>query len=108
MVWPTTSVAVEGDRPCLNLRPRFRRRASGQQLWSPTVLDAYSRKCLAIDVAGGIRSSRTTEILTPLISVHGALRYIRSGNGPERVAMAILRWLGKANTETAHIDLRKP
>lgn len=82
--------------------------ANGQQLKCLTVLDEYSRECLAIDVAGGIRSGRVIEVLTQLISVHGAPRYLRSDNGPEFVAKAILRWLGKANIETAYIDPGKP
>ena len=82
--------------------------ANGQQLKCLTVLDEYSRECLAIDVAGGIRSGRVIEVLTQLISVHGAPRYIRSDNGPEFVARAILRWLGQANIETAYIDPGKP
>jgi putative transposase len=82
--------------------------ANGQQLKCLTVLDEYSRECLAIDVAGGIRSGRVIEVLTQLISVHGAPRYIRSDNGPEFVARAILRWLSQANIETAYIDPGKP
>ena len=82
--------------------------ANGQQLKFLTVLDEYSRECLAIDVAGGIRSVRVIEVLTQLISVHGAPRYIRSDNGPEFVARAILRWLSQANIETAYIDPGKP
>jgi len=82
--------------------------ANGQQLKCLTVLDEYSRECLAIDVAGGIRSGRVIEVLAQLISVHGAPRYIRSDNGPEFVARAILRWLGQANIETAYIDPGKP
>jgi putative transposase len=36
--------------------------------------------------------------------VHGAPHYLRSDNGPEVVATAILRWLQAANIETAFID----
>ena len=82
--------------------------ANGQQLKCLTVLDEYSRECLAIYVAGGIRSGRVIEVLAQLIRVHGAPRYIRSDNGPEFVARAILCWLGQANIETAYIDPGKP
>ena len=40
--------------------------------------------------------------------MHGAPRYLRSDNGPEFVSKAILKWLGKANIDTAHIDPGKP
>jgi len=40
--------------------------------------------------------------------VHGAPAYLRSDNGPEFVATAILRWLHTAQIETALIDPGKP
>ena len=82
--------------------------ANGQQLKCLTVIDEYTRECLAIDVAGSIRSARVIELLSKLVSVHGAPRYLRSDNGPEFVSRAILRWLTAANIDTAHIDPGKP
>jgi putative transposase len=72
------------------------------------VVDEYSRDRLAIDVAGSIRSGRVIEILARLVSVHGAPQYLRSDNGPEFVAIALLRWLSTANIETALIQPGKP
>ena len=46
--------------------------ANGQQLKCLTVVDEYTRECLAIDVAGSIRSRRVIDVLSQLISVHGA------------------------------------
>src|SRR5581483_3692565 len=60
--------------------------ADGRQLKCLTVIDEFTRECLAIDVAGGIRSGRVIEVLAQLVSVHGAPRYLRSDNGPEFVA----------------------
>lgn len=82
--------------------------ANGQTLKCLTIIDEWTRECLAIDVAGGIRSTRVIEVLTQLVSVHGAPRYLRSDNGPEFVAGAILRWLHAAQIETALIDPGKP
>ena len=74
--------------------------ADGRTLKCLTVIDEFTRECLAIDVAGGIRSGRVIEVLAQLVSVHGAPRYLRSDNGPEFVARAILRWLQTAQNET--------
>ena len=82
--------------------------ANGQQLKCLTVIDEYTRECLAIDVAGSIRSSRVIEVLSKLVSVHGAPRYLRSDNGPEFVSRAVLKWLAEANIDTAFIDPGKP
>jgi len=82
--------------------------ADGRSLKCLTIVDEFTRECLAIDVAGSIRSGRVIEVLTQLVSVHGALRYLRSDNGPEFVATAILRWLQTMQIETAFIDPGKP
>jgi putative transposase len=82
--------------------------ANGQQLKCLTVIDEYTRECLAIDVAGSIRSGRVIEVLSKLVSTHGAPRYLRSDNGPEFVSRAVLRWLTETNIDTAHIDPGKP
>jgi putative transposase len=82
--------------------------ANGQQLKCLTVLDEFTRECLAIDVAGSIRSGRVIEVLSKLVSVHGAPKYLRSDNGPEFVSRAVLRWLSQAQIDTACIDPGKP
>jgi putative transposase len=82
--------------------------ANGQTLKCLTIIDEFTRECLAIDVAGSIRSGRVIEVLAQLVSVHGAPRHLRSDNGPEFVAGAILRWLQAAQIETALIDPGKP
>mgnify|MGYP006275495787 CR=1 FL=1 len=59
--------------------------ANGQALKCLTVIDEYTRECLALDVAGGIRSRRAIEVLARLVATHGAPAHIRSDNGPEFV-----------------------
>ena len=71
-------------------------------------MDEYTRECLAIDVAGSIRSARVIEVLSRLVSVHGAPKYLRSDNGPEFVSRAVLKWLIETKIDTAHIDPGKP
>jgi putative transposase len=82
--------------------------ADGRTIKCLTVVDEFTRECLAIDVAGSIRSGRVIEVLAQLVSVHGAPHYLRSDNGPEFVATAILRWLATAQIATAFIDPGKP
>jgi putative transposase len=82
--------------------------ANGQQLKCLTVVDEFTHECLAIDVAGSIRSGRVIEVLSKLVSVHGSPQHMRSDNGPEFVSKAVLKWLTQANIDTAHIDPGKP
>lgn len=113
---PRRRVAASRPRPLPATAPNhvwaydfvFDACANGQQLKCLTVIDEFTRECLAIDVAGSIRSGRVIELLARLISQHGAPRYLRSDNGPEFVSQAILEWLAKERIETAHIDPGKP
>jgi putative transposase len=82
--------------------------ANGQQLKCLTVVDEWTRECLALDVAGSIRSGRVVEVLSKLVSLRGAPRHLRSDNGPEFVSTAILRWAAKENLEIAHTAPGKP
>lgn len=82
--------------------------ADGRQLKCLTVVDEWTRECLAIDVAGTIRSGRVIDVLSRLVSMHGAPQYLRSDNGPEFVAKAILSWVTSVGIQTALIDPGKP
>jgi putative transposase len=82
--------------------------ANGQKLKCLTVVDEYTRECLAIDVAGSIRSRRVIEVLAQLITRHGPPTHLRSDNGPEFVSRAILQWLVDSGINTALNDPGKP
>jgi putative transposase len=82
--------------------------ANGQQIKCLTVIDEFTRECLAIDVAGGIRSKRVIEVLSTLVSQRGAPLFMRSDNGPEFVSRAILEWIVESKIESALIDPGKP
>jgi putative transposase len=82
--------------------------ANGQQLKCLTIVDEFTRECLAIDVAGSIRSSHVIEVLRRLISERGAPTVLRSDNGPEFVSKAILEWIVEANIQGALIEPGKP
>jgi len=82
--------------------------ANGQKLKCLTVIDEFTRECLAIDVSGAIRSSRVIDVLSKLMRVHGVPRYLRSDNGPEFVSKALLEWATKESLQLALIDPGKP
>ena len=82
--------------------------AAGRQIRRPTIVDEHARECLAIGVAGSIRSRRVIEPLTQLIGTHGAPRYLRSNDGSEFASRALLEWMQQENIETALVDPAKP
>jgi putative transposase len=61
-----------------------------------------------ISVAASIRSKRVIEVLSRLVSVHGAPLFLRSDNGPEFVSRAILEWMSPSGIATALSDPGKP
>jgi putative transposase len=82
--------------------------ANGQTLKCLTLIDEFTRECLAIDVAGSIRSARVIEVLARLVSQRGAPKHLRSDNGSEFVSKAILEWLSASNIGTVFNDPGKP
>ena len=56
-----------------------------------SVVDEYTRECLALEVDRGITAAGVVEVLTELFMVRGVPGHIRSDNGPEFVAGALGR-----------------
>lgn len=82
--------------------------ADGAALKCLTVVDEWTRECLAIDVGAGIRGARVAEVLSRLASVRGAPRHVRSDNGPEFISKALTRWRTEQGIDVAFIDPGKP
>jgi putative transposase len=86
----------------------FDHAANGQVIKCLTVVDEGTHECLAIDVAGAIRSRRVIEVLSCLLAERGAPMVLRSDNGPEFVSRALLSWIASQGIHTHLIDPGKP
>lgn len=64
----------------------------GRRLRALTVVDAYTREALAIDVDQGIRGEQVVETMDRIASGRGAPHTIRVDNGPEFISKALDRW----------------
>jgi len=73
-----------------------------------TVLDEYSRECLAILVARRLRSDDVLHLLADLFAGRGAPDHIRSDNGPEFTAAAVREWLARLEVKTLFIEPGSP
>lgn len=82
--------------------------ANGQKLKMLTIVDEYTRECLAVEVDGRINSPRVIEVLARLMSLRGQPEYVRSDNGPEFVSKAIKQWLSSSGVKAAYIEGGKP
>ena len=68
-----------------------------------TVIDEYTRECLAIDVARKLKADDVLERLSDLFVRRGAPGHIRSDNGPEFTAKAVRGWLERVGVTTLYI-----
>ena len=73
-----------------------------------TVVDEYTRECLAIDVARSLGSEDVLERLTWLFVTRGVPEHIRSENGSEFTATAVRTWLHKVGVQTLYIEPGSP
>src|SRR5919199_1604015 len=84
------------------------RDAQGTVLRILTVMDAFTREGLAIDVGTSTSAKRVIGVLAQRVAVHGAPMYVRSDNGAEFVAVAVQLWLAKQGIQTLYIDPGSP
>ena len=73
-----------------------------------TVIDEYTRECLAIRADRQIRASDVIETLAELMMIRGVPDHIRSDNGPEFTARAVREWLGRVGARTLYIEPGSP
>ena len=107
------------DGSCVRRRPEHRdhvwsydfvqtRTHNGRPVRLLTLIDEYTRECLAIGVARGLKSKDVLERLAELFIQRGTPDYIRSDNGAEFTAKAVRAWLGRVGVRTLYIEPGSP
>jgi transposase InsO family protein len=107
------------DGSCTRLRPEHKdhvwsydfmvdRTSDGRVIRILTVLDEYTRECLAIKVERRLNSDDVIDQLFHLFIFRGIPKYIRSDNGPEFTAKAVRRWLAQLEVRTLFIEPGSP
>jgi putative transposase len=84
------------------------RMASGRSLRVLTVVDAFTRECLALEVDTSLPSRRVTRALDKIIAQRGCPGRIRMDNGTELTSRHFLSWGIDQRIELAHIQPGKP
>ena len=77
--------------------------ASDRHLRVLTVVDVFTRQCLALETDTSLGSLRVIRVLEQIIAEHGAPQRIRSDNGPEFTSRAYLAWALERRIELLHI-----
>jgi putative transposase len=82
--------------------------ASGRTIRVLSVVDAYTRECLALEVDTSFASRRVSRVLEGIIAERGRPQAIRCDNGPELTSRHFLAWCIERQIELVHIQPGKP
>ena len=107
------------DGSCVRLRPEHQnhvwsydfvmdRTTNGKSIKMLTVIDEYSRECLAIVVSRQLKASDVLDKLSELFIEKGLPQYIRSDNGPEFISKKLRKWLCDNKIQTLYIEPGSP
>ena len=107
------------DGSCIRLRPEYKdhvwsydfvmgRTSDGRAFRMLNIIDEYTRECLAILVRRHITSQEVIDRLFDLFILRGIPEHIRSDNGPEFTAKAIISWLNRIGVKTLFIEPGSP
>ena len=107
------------DGSCVRLRPTHRnhvwsydfvadRTHDGRSIKMLTVIDEYSRECLAIVVERRLQSDDVLSCITELFVKHGPPEHIRSDNGSEFTARVVHQCIKRLGVQTLFIEPGSP
>jgi len=84
------------------------RTTDGRPLKWLSIVDEYTRECVALEIGRSITADKVIDVLVDLFRIRGVPKHIRSDNGPEFIAQAIRQWLTKAGVETLYVEPGSP
>jgi transposase InsO family protein len=107
------------DGSCVRLRPQHRNHVwsydfveaqthDGRKLRLMTLIDEFTRECLAIRVARRINSFGVIETMASVMLTRGVPEHIRSDNGAEMTAKVTRSWFAKLGAKTLYIEPGSP
>ena len=82
--------------------------AAGRTIRVLSVVDTYTRECLALEVDTGFASRRVTRVLDEIIARRGRPLSVRCDNGPELTSRHFLAWAVEWKIDLRHIQPGKP
>lgn len=82
--------------------------ADGRKLRLLTLVDEFTRECLAIAVARHFPAAAVSTVLAPVFARRGRPAFMRSDNGSEFSAHSLCAWLYAQAIDTHHIDPASP
>jgi len=83
---------------------QFDQTSDGRSVKILNGVDEFTRECLVSDAARSITADDVVAVFDRLVAERGTPAYLRSDNGPEFVAYAIVDWCRFNGTKTVFID----
>lgn len=80
----------------------------GRPLKWLSVVDEFTRECVALEVERSIPAAGVVEVLVELFMTRGVPAHIRSDNGPEFIAAALRRLVSLTGVENLYIEPGAP
>ena len=80
----------------------------GRPLKWLSIVDEFTRECMALEVGRSFKSGDVLDVLRELFVLRGVPGHIRSDNGPEFIAKAIRGFLKSAGVGTLYIEPGSP
>ncbi len=80
----------------------------GRSLKWLSIVDEFTRECLALEVERSITSEGVLDVLTELFIIRGMPKFIRSDNGPEFIAGRIRKHLASSHVHAGYIEPGAP
>jgi putative transposase len=84
------------------------RTETGRKLRVLTVVDEFTRQCMTVEVEYRMNAKYVAATLLRLFEGRGVPKFVRSDNGPEFIAKALMKMLAAENVEARHIDPGSP
>ncbi len=82
--------------------------ANGRMIRILSVVDVFTRECLALEADTSLGSGRVTRVLDRLIEERGLPENVRSDNGPEFTSRRMLGWVEERKINLVHIQPGRP
>lgn len=86
----------------------YDRLADGRLFKTLSILDEFTRECLAIHVAPSIRATDVLAVLQRTMQQHGRPQFLRSDNGSEFTATSVMQWLHDQHVGSSFIQPGHP
>jgi transposase InsO family protein len=82
--------------------------ANGRSIKWLSIVDEFTRECLALEVNRKMTAKDVIDVLIELSAIRGLPEHIRCDNGPEFIAEAIRSWLIASQVKTLYIEPGSP